>query len=433
MACPLGCPLRSPVFRFGGHPFPMPSPEHASQRSPRRAAVAVAAFAALLALLVAMQAAGPATGQTKSEALENVRDRQDDLVAELAASEGAVQELMGQVNELREAEAAANEDLAAKEAELDEATAELESGREELQQLRKEYEAASKELEGMLVSMYKSPVPDLGTVLLDSSDIEDFEARSEYFDRLQGYQASVIDRARTLKVEMDATVERLADTQTSLEDARDEIAARRDEIAGQRSALESRQAELRAVRQARQDALAQLGDREGNLEDAIADQAAEAAEAAGGPAPAAPAPAPVPGQTAQLGADGQAIPPAGAPAEVVAVIEAANRIEDLPYVWGGGHGSFEDSGYDCSGAVSYALHGGGLLDAPLDSTGLMSWGEAGPGEWITVYANPGHTYAIIAGLRWDTSGTGGSGPGWSTSLEGYLGAGSYAARHPSGL
>lgn len=405
----------------------MPAP--ANTRTRRGPAPALVLFAGLLALLVAMQAAGIAAGQTKSEQLENVRERQSDLAAELAASEGAVRELMGQVSELREAEAAANEELAAKQAELDEATAELEAGRAELERLREQYEAASKELEKMLVSMYKSPVPDLGTVLLDSSDIEDFEARSEYFDRLQSYQTSVIDRARTLKAEMDATVERLAETQATLEDARNEIAARRDEIAGQRSALEARQAELRQARQARQAALARLSDREGSLEDAIAQAAAPPDDAA----TAAPAPAPVPGQTAQLGADGKAIPPAGAPPEVVAAIEAANRIEDRPYVWGGGHGSFEDSGYDCSGAVSYALNGGGLLDSPLDSTGLMSWGEAGAGEWITVYANPGHTYVVIAGLRWDTSGTGGSGPSWSTSLEGYLGAGAYTVRHPPGL
>ncbi len=134
-----------------------------------------------------------------------------------------------------------------------------------------------------------------------------------------------------------------------------------------------------------------------------------------------------------LNADGSATPPADAPPQVVAAIEAANAIRDLPYVWGGGHGSFEASGYDCSGAVSYALHGGGLLDSPLDSSSLMSWGEEGAGQWITVYANPGHAYAVIAGLRWDTSGTGGSGPGWSTSLDGYLDPSAYAVRHPSGL
>ena len=73
-------------------------------------------------------------------------------------------------------------------------------------------------------------------------------------------------------------------------------------------------------------------------------------------------------------------------------------------MYGGGHGSFESSGYDCSGSVSFALHGGGLLSAPLDSTGFMTWGDPGPGQWITVYSNPGHAYMEIAGLRFDTSG-----------------------------
>ena len=95
----------------------------------------------------------------------------------------------------------------------------------------------------------------------------------------------------------------------------------------------------------------------------------------------------------------------------------------MPYVWGGGHGSFESSGYDCSGAVSYALNGGGFLSSPLDSTGFTYWGESGAGNWITVYANSGHVYAVIAGLRWDTSGTDGSGPSWSTArrLPGHVG------------
>jgi hypothetical protein len=84
-------------------------------------------------------------------------------------------------------------------------------------------------------------------------------------------------------------------------------------------------------------------------------------------------------------------------------IFAANKIQEMPYVYGGGHGDFEDDGYDCSGTVSYALHGGGLLDTPLDSGSFMKWGETGAGLWITVYTNPGHAYAVIAGLRLDTS------------------------------
>jgi hypothetical protein len=111
----------------------------------------------------------------------------------------------------------------------------------------------------------------------------------------------------------------------------------------------------------------------------------------------------VPGAVAQLLPDGSAAAPADAPAEVQNAIFAANRIQDKPYIYGGGHRRFEDRGYDCSGTVSYALHGGGLLKSPLDSGSFMRWGGKGKGAWITVFTNPGHAYAVIAGLRLDTS------------------------------
>ena len=113
---------------------------------------------------------------------------------------------------------------------------------------------------------------------------------------------------------------------------------------------------------------------------------------------------------AKLLHNGKAIPPEGAPKRVVRAIKAANHIRRTKYVWGGGHGSFESRGYDCSGAVSYMLHGAGMLKAPLDSGSLEHWGKKKKGKWITVYANSGHTYAMVAGLRWDTSG--GPGPRW---------------------
>jgi peptidoglycan hydrolase-like protein with peptidoglycan-binding domain len=137
------------------------------------------------------------------------------------------------------------------------------------------------------------------------------------------------------------------------------------------------------------------------------------------------------GETAQISADGKtAVAPANAPEEVKQAIAAANRITDTPYKYGGGHGDFEDSGYDCSGAVSYALHGAGLLDEPLDSSGLARWGESGEGQWITVYGKSSHAYIVIAGARFDTSGEGEEGPRWrheKGSLSGY------SVRHPEGL
>jgi hypothetical protein len=128
--------------------------------------------------------------------------------------------------------------------------------------------------------------------------------------------------------------------------------------------------------------------------------------------------------------NGVAHAPAGAPKAVVRAIRAGNRIQNKPYLYGGGHRTFEDKAYDCSGAVSYLLHGGGLLRSPLDSGSMMKWGLAGQGSWITVYANPGHAYMTIAGLRLDTSGTGGRGPRWLTEQRDPAG---FTARHPAGL
>jgi cell wall-associated NlpC family hydrolase len=150
------------------------------------------------------------------------------------------------------------------------------------------------------------------------------------------------------------------------------------------------------------------------------------------PEPAAPTETTVPPGKAVL-VNGRAIPPADAPPAVKRVIAAANKIRSKPYVYGGGHARWWDSGYDCSGAVSFALHGGELIDTPMPSGSLAGWGEAGKGRWITVYANGGHAYAIIAGLRWDTAGnTSGTGPRWHKSLSAAA-SGPFTARHPEGF
>ena len=112
------------------------------------------------------------------------------------------------------------------------------------------------------------------------------------------------------------------------------------------------------------------------------------------------------------------------------VIRAANRIATTPYKYGGGHGTWHDTGYDCSGSVSYALHGGGLLSSSLDSSGLMSWGAPGKGRHITVYANPGHAFMVINGRRYDTTGRGQTGTRWQPTMRSTSG---YVARHPPGL
>ena len=139
----------------------------------------------------------------------------------------------------------------------------------------------------------------------------------------------------------------------------------------------------------------------------------------------------VAGAKAKIVDGGQAVAPRSAPQVVKRVIAAANKIEDKPYKYGGGHGSWKDSGYDCSGAASFALRGGGLLKAPIDSSGMARYGEPGKGKWISVYGAPTHGYIVVAGLRFDTSMTPGNGPGWSKSMRST--PEDYRVRHPKGL
>jgi hypothetical protein len=130
------------------------------------------------------------------------------------------------------------------------------------------------------------------------------------------------------------------------------------------------------------------------------------------------------------GGGGAPAGPGGLPVRVRRIIAAGDRIAGKPYKYGGGHGQWEDSGYDCSGSVSYALHGAGLLDSALTSGDFMSWGAAGPGRWVTIYAAPGHVYMVVAGRRFDTTGRSESGTRWQASDRSSAG---YVVRHPPGL
>lgn len=142
----------------------------------------------------------------------------------------------------------------------------------------------------------------------------------------------------------------------------------------------------------------------------------------------------VPGTRARLHG-GKAFAPESAPLAVKRAIWAANQLFRKPYIWGGGHKSFSDRGYDCSGTVSYALGGAGLLKSPISSTEFRKYGQSGRGKWITVYARNGHTYAIIAGLRLDTTpyltAHDKWAPGWQASER--VPATGFEARHPVGL
>lgn len=421
-----------------------PDPFDTRTRSPlARLAAFAATLTAACALVVLIDGGSADASIADRQAdLADVRAQQDDVAAEIDAANQQINSLIGQVSEARQQEEAAAAELAEAQDQLAEARDELDAGREHLKQVREQLRRAVDQLEDILVGVYKSGDPDAFRLLIESAQWEDDEVDAAYLDRLQQYQSDTVQRVKDLRAEVAATVERLAATEARIETQRDQIAQRHQELADVRAGLEAQEAQLAAARADRRETLAALAGREDQLEQGIARAerrqatAPPAIDAGTDPAVASPSPSAAPpanGSTATLNADGTATPPADAPPQVAAVIAAANEIEDAPYAWGGGHGSFESSGYDCSGAVSYALHGGGLLSSPLDSTGLGYWGEAGEGNWITVYGNSGHAFMWVAGLRWDTSDTGGSGPSWSTSASSWEQGQSWAVRHPAGL
>jgi septal ring factor EnvC (AmiA/AmiB activator) len=389
---------------------------------------------AALLLLVLCLVASPAGAETLREKfdatqgkLSDVRESQSAVAASIAEQNQAIDTMLGEVSRLRQEQLALEAELAGKQAELDAASAKLKAERRRLARIRARLQRALQVLRDRLVAIYEAGSPDVIAVVLEAETWSQASVRAEYLSRVQDYDDAVAARVKGLRDEAKAAVKRMAEIRRQLKAARDEIAVKEREADEARAEAAARFAELKAAQAERQQQLDALQSRESALSDNLA-AISEQLAGSGASVPAT-APAPLtPGQEAQFISESQASVPSSAPPAVEAAIEAANAIATTPYIWGGGHGSFESSGYDCSGAVSYALHGGGFLESPLDSTGLSTWGEAGAGQWITVYANSGHAWMIIAGLAFDTSG--GAGPRWHpepvNSPEGFI------ARHPPG-
>ncbi|HVD40870.1 MAG TPA: hypothetical protein VNC16_07705 [Solirubrobacterales bacterium] len=390
-------------------------------------------LAALCVLAGSWAGSAPADPQEKLEEtrdkLEGVRDQQEDLAASIAEQNAAIDAKLGEVSKLRSEQEAVEAELAEKQAELDAATEALEAEEAHLERVRAKLHRALGVLSERLVAIYEAGSPDMLNAILESEDWDEMAAQTEYLRQIQEYDDAVVNRVKTLRDQVRGAVERLDEQRAEIEEVRDAVAAKEREVSERRAEAAASFHELKAEQAARQEALDELQSREAALSDNLS-VISEQVASEGGDATTGQMPAPLnPGQEAQVINESEASAPASAPQAVKDVISAGNAIATTPYIWGGGHGSFESEGYDCSGAVSYALHGGGLLESPLDSTGLETWGEPGPGRWITVYANSGHAWMVVAGIAFDT--VGGPGPRWHDpwvdSPEGFI------ARHPAGL
>ncbi len=418
-------------------------------RAHRRRALSFAAFllAALCVLALLLEQTAPAASlvekrDSAQSKLNQVKANQEELADSIAVENREIDTMIGEVSNLRQEQQVVEAQLAAKEEELQAATVALRHERQHLVEVRAQLNRALGALRERLVSIYESGSPDVLNAILESEDWSDMAAQTEYLNRIQSYDNSVVGRVKGLRNEVQNAVGRLTTTRQKIEGARDSIAQTEQEVTAAKEAAEARFAELKTAQAERRVTMESLESKEQALSDnlaSISEQIAQAraaaaaavAESTGVVSEAAGEfPAPLnSGESVDFISESEASAPESAPEQVKGAVAAANAIAMTPYIWGGGHGSFESSGYDCSGAVSYALHGGGLLESPLDSTGLETWGEPGPGKWITVYANAEHAWMIIGGLAFDT--VGGPGPRWHPSPvdspEGFI------VRHPPGL
>jgi len=390
----------------------------------RRRLVAGSIFAAIVAgslLLTALGGGAAAQDpmaelQSKVDELEHIQAQEGPLRDEIDRQNAEVNAIIARESAVRQQQAAAQEKLDQAQAQLNEAEARLQEQRQHLSIVRARLVRAVSELSRMLVAIYKDGEPDTLSVVLNSANWSDVLSQSDYIDKIQNFDDATISRVKDLRAQITAAVQELRGVRDRIRTERDQVEAQRDALAKAHAEVKAQHDQLVAARAAQQATLNKILAREQSLEKDIIPSSVP------------------PGGKAVLLPSGDAVAPSNAPLAVKAMIEAANQINELPYVWGGGHGSFDASGYDCSGAVSFALHAGGVLSSPLDSTGFESWGLPGGGSWVTVYANSGHAWAVIAGLRWDTAGNAsGSGPRWSTDVQDPGGVASFVPRHPPGL
>jgi peptidoglycan hydrolase CwlO-like protein len=381
----------------------------------------------LLAVLVALALDGaPARGdlQSRIQSRESAADR---LQAAVDAETARIEATENGLADAQERLAGLNAVVERRRRELEQTQAELVRTRDRLTVLENRFRRASAALADNLRAGYENGQVDLITVVLNSSGFSDMMDRVEFLKRVARHNARVLDHTKQTRTEVMATARRLVELQdrnralaASAEKARDQAAAVQTAILNKRAALLA----------GRADKQAELDQIKGELADLKAERERQLRAAARAAQAAVEASGATPNSSIGLNPGGTAQAPAGAPEAVRLVIAAGNAIAGLPYSYGGGHASFQASAYDCSGSVSYALAAAGLVSSPLDSTSFESWGEPGPGKYITVYANAGHAYMVVGGWRFDTSALSSGGTRWTTEMRSSAG---FVARHPPGL
>ncbi|MGI8731596.1 MAG: coiled-coil domain-containing protein [Solirubrobacteraceae bacterium] len=367
-------------------------------------AVALCA-AASLAILVT---AGPADADLNSR-IQSKGDRADALRAAVASESAKIRSSAGGLAAAQRRLSAIQADIGVAQARLEGVERDLNSARDRLTRLVKRQLEATDALRSNLQAAYRNPPPDLVSVVITAKGFTDLLERAEFFKRIGGQNARIMDRARTSRAVVTKQAGKLAEAQQTQLRVGEELERRRESAQTLQSALLAEQQRRLSRRDARRGALQDIKAQVASLRKRLAKTARAGIRTN-------------PGGTAQ--------PPSGAPAAVGLVTAAANAIAGLPYLYGGGHAGFKDTAYDCSGSISYALAAAGLVSSPMASGPFMTWGDPGPGKWITIYANPGHAFMVVGGRRFDTSALSGGGTRWTSEMRSTSG---FIARHPPGL
>jgi peptidoglycan hydrolase CwlO-like protein len=384
---------------------------------PTKNVFALLAAAVAVVLGLAFGLPGPSAADVQN----NIASKQaaaDALKSQIASDSHEISQTSSGLASARERLGTLEAAVTARESQLANVERSLIAARDHLTGLENRLEGASKALAANLLATYESNTPDAVTVVLESHGFSDLLDRLDFLRDAGKHDASVVQLTQQARQE----VVHQAVMLDSLE-GRDRVLAQsvvvqRNQASALQGALLS--AQIAEVRHRATDA-ADLSKVQGQLNTLEAQEVAVVATAA--------APAPSPSGIA-VDTGGMVQAPAGAPAAVADVIAAGNAIATLPYLYGGGHASFQADAYDCSGSVSYALAAAGLVTSPLDSTDFESWGEPGPGQWITVYANAGHAFMVVGGWRFDTVALAEGGTRWSSTMTSTAG---FVARHPAGL
>ncbi len=387
------------------------------------------ALATVGAALLGSHLTTPSAGDLQSQ-ISATRSAAGSLREQVAADSTQITQTSNGLQSARDRLNAIQAQLDRRVAELRSVQGSLLAARDHLVQLENRLHLATTALAANLVAGYEGSRPDLVTVILNSRGFGDLLEQVGFLRRIAHQDTTVVAFTRTARAQVSREATRLAQLERRDRTLANQILDQRNQVAALQSALLHQQA-IELSRSARASAhyhavsshLNSLEARAQAQERAIEQRAAQQAAQA-----TATGNANVGGVAVDTG--GMVQPPAGAPQAVDQVIAAGNAIATLPYIYGGGHGSFHANGYDCSGSVSYALAAAGLVSSPMVSGDFESWGDPGPGRWITIYANAGHVWMTVAGWRFDTVALGEGGTRWAQGGGEFSG---FVVRHPPGL